>query len=75
MIDERRDDGLDNDGDWNAQFDDVGMDGKPGTGDEGEGDGNPTPGRGDLPGEPNIDVTDVDESDQIGLSDRIHPHR
>jgi hypothetical protein len=68
MIDERRDDGLDNDGDWNPQFDDVGMDGKPGTGDEGEGDGKPTAGRGDLPGEPNIDVTDVDESDQIGLT-------
>lgn len=71
MIDERRDDGIDNDGDWNADYDDVGLDGKPGTGDEGEGDGVPTPGRGNLPGEPNIDKTDVDESDQIGLTSFI----
>ncbi|RPI05878.1 MAG: hypothetical protein EHM64_04940 [Ignavibacteriae bacterium] len=69
MIDERRDDGLDNDGDWNPQYDDVGMDGKPGTGDKGEGDGAPTSGAGtDLPGESNVDKTDVDESDQIGLT-------
>ena len=41
----------------------------PGSGDLGEGDGLPTSGMGtDLPGEPNIDKTDVDESDQIGLS-------
>jgi hypothetical protein len=62
MIDERRDDGIDNDGDWNPQFDDVGADGVPGTNDYGEGDGRPTP------GEPNFDQTDVDESDQIGLT-------
>lgn len=68
MIDERRDDKIDNDGDWDAQFDDVGIDGKPGTGDEGEGDGLPTPGNNDLPGEPNVDQVDVDESDQIGLT-------
>jgi hypothetical protein len=68
LIDERRDDGIDNDGDWNPSYDDVGMDGKPGTGDTGEGDGLPTPGRGDLPGEPNVDLVDVDESDQIGLT-------
>ncbi len=68
MIDERRDDGIDNDGDWDPNVDDVGLDGKSGTGDEGEGDGIPTPGYGDLPGETNIDVTDVDESDQIGLT-------
>ncbi|MCP4413804.1 MAG: hypothetical protein GY808_14695, partial [Gammaproteobacteria bacterium] len=68
LIDERRDDQIDNDNDWDSQFDDVGLDGKPGTGDEGEGDGVPTPGSGDLPGEPNIDRVDVDESDQIGLT-------
>lgn len=62
MIDERRDDLIDNDGDWNPQFDDVGADGKPNTHDFGEGDGIPTP------GEPNFDATDVDESDQIGLT-------
>ena len=68
LIDERRDDGLDNDGDWRKETDDVGIDGKPGTGDAGEGDGIPTPGKGDLPGEPNIDFTDIHESDQIGLT-------
>ena len=68
MIDERRDDGIDNDNDWNSEIDDVGLDGKPGTSDTGEGDGQPTPGVGDLPGEPNIDAVDVDESDQIGLT-------
>ena len=62
LVDERRDDGLDNDGDWNPEFDDVGADGKRGTNDRGEGDGVPTP------GEPNFDQTDVDESDQIGLT-------
>lgn len=62
MIDELRNDGIDNDGDWNPDFDDVGADGKANTGDFGEGDLRPTP------GEPNIDGTDVDESDQIGLT-------
>ncbi len=72
LIDERRDDGIDNDGDWDPELDDVGLDGKPGTGDEGEGDGLPTSGAGtDLPGEPNIDKTDVNESDQIGLTSFI----
>ena len=69
LIDESREDGIDNDGDWNLATDDVGIDGMPGSGDLGEGDGLPTSGMGtDLPGEPNIDKTDVDESDQIGLS-------
>jgi len=68
LIDERRNDGIDNDGDWRKETDDVGIDGKPGTGDEGEGDGLPTKGRGDLPGEPGIDFTDIHESDQIGLT-------
>ncbi len=62
LIDERRNDGIDNDGDWDPEFDDVGADGKPGTFDYGEDDGMPTL------GEPNFDVTDVDESDQIGLT-------
>ncbi|MBK7631356.1 MAG: hypothetical protein IPJ23_11770 [Ignavibacteriales bacterium] len=62
LIDESRDDGIDNDGDWTAEFDDVGADGKAGTFDIGEGDGIPTA------GEPNFDATDVDESDQIGLT-------
>ena len=69
LIDESREDGIDNDGDWDIATDDVGLDGMPGSGDLGEGDGLPTSGKGtDLPGEPNIDKTDVDESDQIGLS-------
>ncbi|MCK5149195.1 hypothetical protein KAR48_20740, partial [bacterium] len=62
MIDERRNDGIDNDGDWNPDFDDVGADGLLATSDRGEGDGLPTA------GEPNFDQTDVDESDQIGLT-------
>lgn len=62
MIDEARDDGIDNDGDWDALTDDLGMDGVAGTGAPGEGDGVPTP------GEPNFDATDVNESDQVGLS-------
>lgn len=62
LIDERRNDGIDNDGDWNAESDDVGADGLMDTNDRGEGDGIPTA------GEPNFDQTDVDESDQIGLT-------
>ncbi|MCU7494886.1 MAG: hypothetical protein HF314_14660 [Ignavibacteria bacterium] len=75
MIDESRNDGVDNDGDWSRDpvtgewiygngklIDDVGADGKANTHDPGEGDGVPTP------GEPNFDVTDVHESDQIGLT-------
>ena len=74
MLDERRDDRIDNDGDWILEFDDVGRDGIPNTGDFGEGDNQPTSGYDalgfdtNLPGEPNIDKTDVDESDQIGLT-------
>ncbi len=91
MIDEARDDGIDNNNNWNQLTDDVGLDGKSGTGDFGEGDGKPTSGyqkpglvpglpvdssklniyglqdTGE-PGEPNVDKTDVDESDQIGLT-------
>ena len=62
MIDEQRFDGIDNDNDWNPEFDDIGQDGVAETQDIGEGDGIPTI------GEPNFDKTDVDESDQIGLT-------
>ncbi|MBI5648631.1 MAG: hypothetical protein HY962_16995 [Ignavibacteriae bacterium] len=74
MIDERRDDRIDNDQDWNIDFDDLGRDGAAATNDAGERDGVPTSGYDSfgndtgLPGEPNIDKTDVDESDQIGLT-------
>ena len=69
MADESRNDGIDNDGDWDPLSDDVGLDGAPETGDVGEGDGKPTSGVGTpFPGEPNIDKTDVSEADQIGLT-------
>ncbi len=68
MIDESRNNGIDDDGDWNPFTDDVGLDGLAETGDEGENDGKPTPGRFGLPGEPGIDVTDVSETDQIGIT-------
>jgi hypothetical protein len=62
MIDERRDDYIDNDVDWDPERDDVGADGVAGSGDLGEGDGITTL------GEPHFDATDKDESDQIGLT-------
>ena len=34
MIDERQDNGIDEDGDWNVEKHDVGIDGVPNTGDE-----------------------------------------
>jgi len=76
MIDERQDDGIDNDGDWNVDTDDLGIDGIPNTFDQGEGDGIPTAGKRGTdgaadplsPGEPNFEFTDLDESDQIGLT-------
>lgn len=73
MIDEARDNGIDDDGDWNVLTDDVGLDGVPNTGDEGEGDGKPTTGAGtNFPGEPNIDITDVSETDQIGITSALY---
>ncbi|MFQ6610639.1 MAG: hypothetical protein ACE5D7_07560, partial [Fidelibacterota bacterium] len=70
MIDESRDDGIDNDGDW-VSADDVGIygDGSGGLA-SGAGDGKPSSGTGTagFPGEPNIDKTDVSESDQMGLT-------
>ncbi len=76
LVDESWTDGIDNDGDWDPDLDDVGIDGIAGTGDEGEGDGLPT--AGDLfditkPGEPNFEFTDIDESDQIGLTSFASP--
>jgi len=74
MIDERRDDRIDNNKNWNILKDDNGLDGTPNTGDYGEGDGLPTSGYDDngndtgLPGESRMDKTDVNESDQIGLT-------
>ncbi|MBK6765037.1 MAG: hypothetical protein IPG71_01645 [bacterium] len=63
LLDEARDDGIDNDGDWDLLTDDVGSDGVPASGgDAGEADGQPTN------GEPHFDKTDIDESDQIGLT-------
>ncbi|MCX6120645.1 MAG: hypothetical protein NTX44_03370 [Ignavibacteriales bacterium] len=52
----------DENGNWNSKFDDVGADGLPSTNDFGEGDGAPTE------GEPHFDKTDVNESDQLGLT-------
>ncbi|MBT3501775.1 MAG: hypothetical protein HOB40_08330 [Candidatus Marinimicrobia bacterium] len=70
MIDESQFDGIDNDGDWDLNRDDIGADGLaeyhinyPGPDDDGtEGNGVP-----DV-GEPNFEITDNDESDQIGLT-------
>jgi len=68
LIDERRDDGIDNNGNWNPEFDDTGADGLlpghpdyPGA-DNGENDGFPTH------GEPHFDETDIDEADILGLT-------
>jgi hypothetical protein len=52
----------DEDLDWVAEYYDTGADGIFGTNDTGEGDGEPTN------GETNFDKTDIDESDQIGLT-------
>ena len=72
MIDESREDNFDNDADWNVFMDDVGLDGVRSSGDPGEGDGVPTSGAStDFPGEPNIDKTDVSETDLIGLTTAI----
>jgi hypothetical protein len=70
MIDESQFDGIDNDGDWDFERDDIGADGLaefnvnyPGPDADGtEGNGIP-----DV-GEPNYEITDNDESDQIGLT-------
>ena len=77
MIDESRDNGIDDDGDWDPETDDVGIDGLPNTGDTGEDDGTPTAGNAfDIrqPGEPNFEWTDLDESDMIGLTSFAAPN-
>jgi len=77
LIDESRDNGIDDDGDWNPDKDDVGVDGLPNTGDTGEDDGVPTAGDAfDIrqPGEPNFEWTDLDESDMIGLTSFSAPN-
>jgi len=62
LLDERRDDGIDNDKDWDILTDDLGADGAAFTVDPGEGDGVPTY------GEPHFDKTDIDETDMLGLT-------
>ena len=62
LIDESQNDGIDNDKDWDVSRDDVGADGIAGTHDYGEGDGVPTL------GEPNFEMLDREESDEIGLT-------
>jgi len=72
MIDESRDDEFDNDNDWDFVLDDVGLDGIPHSYDVGEGDGKATSGvNTEFPGEPNIDKTDVGESDQLGVTSAV----
>ena len=76
MIDESQTNGIDDDGDWLVDKHDVGVDGVPNTGDRGEGDGIPTAGsQFDIrePGEPNFEFTDLDESDQNGLTSFAGP--
>tara|TARA_Y100000590_G_scaffold160334_1_gene183828 strand:- start:1381 stop:4788 length:3408 start_codon:yes stop_codon:yes gene_type:complete len=77
MIDESRNNGIDDDGDWDVNKHDVGVDGIPNTGDLGENDGLPTAGDAfDIrqPGEPNFEWTDLDESDMIGLTSFAAPN-
>ena len=76
MVDESRNNGIDDDGDWDPNKHDVGVDGLPNTGDFGENDGSPTAGDAfDIrqPGEPNFEWTDLDESDMIGLTSFAAP--
>jgi hypothetical protein len=69
MIDESREDFFDNNMNWTAGADDVGIDGVEGTGARGEGDGFPSSGAfTPFPGESNIDKTDVAETDAIGIT-------
>jgi hypothetical protein len=61
----------DENGDWNPDKDDVGIDGLPGTGDLGEGNHKPDIGNdanGNIAAEPHFGIRDVNESDQIGLT-------
>ncbi len=67
LIDESPWNNIDDDNDWSAESDDLGTDGLPGTGDEGENDGLPTR------GEPNFEWTDIDETDMLGLTSFMAP--
>ena len=76
MVDESRNNGIDDDNDWDIEKHDVGIDGIPNTGDTGEDDGTPT--AGDPfdprePGEPYFEWTDLDESDMVGLTGFASP--
>lgn len=78
LVDESQFNELDDDGDWQATdelaqqdpndldqlSDDIGTDGIPGTEDEDGTEGN---GKPDL-GEPDFEIRDVDESDQLGMT-------
>ncbi len=66
-IDDDGDGRIDDLGDLDGKSDDVGRDGIPNTFDEGEGNGVPDP------GEPDFDATDLDESDQLGLTSMAAP--
>jgi hypothetical protein len=83
LVDERRDDGIDNDGDWDPFLDLNGNGvwdpkeplnddlGKDGVGPFDRQYNGPDEGEADglpTPGEPDFDRTDLDESDQIGLN-------
>ncbi len=76
LVDESQSDGIDNDGDWNPELDDVGLDGlAPGAigylgpdADGTEGNGVPDANHDLGVAEPNFEMTDNSESDQLGLT-------
>ncbi len=70
MVDESQFNGIDDDGDWDIEKDDLGSDGIGPEHDDYSGpdpDGSEGNGQPDV-GEPNFEITDNDESDQIGLT-------
>jgi hypothetical protein len=69
LIDERRDDGVDNDGNWDAVNDDLGLDGVANTGDFGEGDGKPTSGWQSASAVPGL----TGKPNKFGLIDTMLP--
>jgi len=76
LVDESQADGIDNDGDWNPTLDDVGLDGLapgmsgyPGPDSDGsEGNGRPDADYVLGVAEPNFEMSDNSESDQLGLT-------
>ena len=76
MTDESQSDGIDNDGDWNPELDDIGLDGLgpkdmgyPGPDIDGtEGNGIPDADYSKGVAEPNFEMSDNSESDQLGLT-------